>query len=49
MAFGPFAGGAGNSSSQAAAAGLPFAGIPPEEGKTLNRLMKSIFDNLSNW
>lgn len=26
-----------------------FTGIPPEESKTLNRLMKSIFDNLSNW
>lgn len=26
-----------------------FADISPDEGKTVNRLMKSIFDNLSNW
>ena len=39
MAFGPFASGAGNSSSQAAAAGLPFAGIPPELAKKVDRLL----------
>ena len=39
MAFGPFAAGAGNSSSQAAAAGLPFAGIPPELAKKVEKLL----------
>ena len=39
MAFGPFGGGAGTGSSQAAAAGLPFAGIPPELAAKVDKLL----------
>jgi ATP-binding cassette, subfamily B, bacterial len=39
MAYGPFGAGAGSSSSQAAAAGLPFAGIPPELATKVERLL----------